>query len=56
MTEATNNQPLKHTVTRYRQPHLTHEQFMNWLIEVHLPLALPVLKNYGILQRALVSN
>lgn len=55
MAEAAENQPLKYTVTHYRQSQHTHEAFMKWLVEVHLPLALPVLKRHGILGYALVS-
>lgn len=52
----TSNQPLKYTVTHYRQPQHSHEEFINWIVEVHLPLALPVLKKHGVLEYSLVSS
>ncbi|KAK7962475.1 uncharacterized protein PG986_003300 [Apiospora aurea] len=42
-------QPLKFTITHYRLPQHTHEAFIQWLTEEHLPLALPVLKKHGAL-------
>ncbi|KUJ10080.1 uncharacterized protein LY89DRAFT_689921 [Mollisia scopiformis] len=41
--------PLKYTVTHNRKPTHTHEEFIAWLVNTHLPLALPVLKKHGVL-------
>lgn len=49
-------QPLKFTITHYRLPQHTHEAFINWITEEHLPLALPVLKKHGALGYSLVSS
>ncbi|KAM7218636.1 hypothetical protein V8F06_005955 [Rhypophila decipiens] len=55
MTDSS-SQPLKYTVTHYRQPEHTHEEFINWIIKVHLPLALPVLKKHGVLEYSLFET
>lgn len=55
MAELREGQRLKYTVTHYRQPHLTHEEFMKWIVDEHLPLAMPVFKKYGVLSYTLVS-
>ncbi|KAK3326510.1 hypothetical protein B0H66DRAFT_589111 [Apodospora peruviana] len=47
------NQPLKYTVTHYRQKQHTHEAFINWIVDVHLPTAMPVLKKHGVLEYSL---
>ncbi|KAK8061309.1 hypothetical protein PG994_007675 [Apiospora phragmitis] len=49
VTQKQGGQPLKFTITHYRLPHHTHEAFIKWLTEEHLPLALPVLKKHGAL-------
>ncbi|KAI1746036.1 hypothetical protein F4680DRAFT_400102 [Xylaria scruposa] len=41
--------PLKYTVTHFRKPNRTHEAFMKWLVEEHLPRAIPVFKKHGVL-------
>jgi hypothetical protein len=59
MAEAPTQQkgpPLKYTLTHYRKPQHTHEAFIKWLVEEHLPLALPVLKKHGVLGYSLVSS
>ncbi|KAI1167691.1 hypothetical protein F5B18DRAFT_600976 [Nemania serpens] len=43
------SQPLKYTVTHYRRPEHTHDAFVKWITEEHLPLAMPVLKKHGVL-------
>lgn len=45
----------KFTVTHYRKPEHTHEAFMNWIIQEHLPGAIPIFKKHGILEYSLVS-
>lgn len=49
-------QPLKYTLTHYRKPEHTHEAFIKWVVEEHLPLAIPVFKKHGIIEYSLVSN
>ena len=56
MAELREGQRLKYTVTHYRQPHLTHEEFMKWIVDEHLPLAMPVFKKHGVLAYNLVSD
>lgn len=56
MAELREGQRLKYTVTHYRQPHLTHEEFMKWIVDEHLPLALPVFKKHGVLSYTLVRT
>ncbi|KAI1635699.1 hypothetical protein F4809DRAFT_427955 [Biscogniauxia mediterranea] len=46
-------QPLKYTVTHYRKPQHTHEEFIKWIVEEHLPLAMPIFKKHGILSYSL---
>ncbi|KAI0537758.1 hypothetical protein GGR58DRAFT_513618 [Xylaria digitata] len=41
--------PLKYTVTHYRKPYHTHEAFIKWIVEEHLPRAMPVFKKHGVL-------
>ncbi|KAL7619778.1 hypothetical protein AAE478_010320 [Parahypoxylon ruwenzoriense] len=40
---------MKYTVTHYRKQQHTHEAFIKYIVEDHLPLAMPVLKRHGIL-------
>jgi hypothetical protein len=47
-------QPLKYTLTHYRRPQHTHESFIKWIVEEHLPIAMPILKKHGILGYSLV--
>ncbi|KAI1328159.1 hypothetical protein F5Y16DRAFT_369570 [Xylariaceae sp. FL0255] len=42
-------QPLKYTVTHHRKPEHTHEAFIKWITEEHIPLAMPILKKHGVL-------
>lgn len=49
-------QPLKYTLTHYRKPERTHEAFIKWIVEEHLPLAIPVFKKHGIIEYSLVSS
>ena len=46
--------PLKYTVTHYRQKEHTHEEFIKWITEVHLPLALPIFKKHGVIEYSIV--
>ncbi|KAI1094735.1 hypothetical protein F5B19DRAFT_490270 [Rostrohypoxylon terebratum] len=47
------SRPLKYTVTHYRKKEHTHEEFLKWIVEEHLPLALPVFKKHGIISYSL---
>ncbi|KAI0873969.1 hypothetical protein GGS24DRAFT_501320 [Hypoxylon argillaceum] len=38
---------VKFTVTHHRRPEHTHEAFMKWIVEEHIPLAIPVFKRHG---------
>ncbi|KAJ5805381.1 Dimeric alpha-beta barrel [Penicillium pulvis] len=49
MSEAPESQPVKFTITHYRQLQHSHEAFINWIIQEHLPLALPVFEKYGMI-------
>ncbi|KAJ8121485.1 hypothetical protein ONZ43_g2076 [Nemania bipapillata] len=44
---------VKFTVTHYRRPEHTHESFMKWLVEEHIPLAIPVFKRHGVIDYSL---
>lgn len=46
------NLPVRH----YRRKEKTHEEFIKWMVEEHLPLAMPVFKRHGILSYSLVST
>ncbi|KAI1316784.1 hypothetical protein F5Y16DRAFT_414702 [Xylariaceae sp. FL0255] len=46
----------KLTVTHYRQPQHTHEAFMRWIIDEHLPLAMHVFKRSGIISYSLFET
>ncbi|KAI0166716.1 hypothetical protein GGR52DRAFT_71776 [Hypoxylon sp. FL1284] len=46
----------KLTVTHYRRPEHTHEDFMKWMVEGHLPLAIPVFKRHGVIQYSLFET
>jgi hypothetical protein len=50
------SQPLKYTITHYRKQGVTHEEMMKYIVEEHLPLALPVLKKHGVISYSLVSD
>lgn len=54
MTEG-QGQPLKFTITHYRNLQHTHEAFIKWIVDSHLPLAIPVFKKHGVLSYTLVS-
>jgi hypothetical protein len=51
-----NHEPVKFTLTHYRKAGTTHEAFMKWIVEVHLPKAIPLFKKHGIIGYALVST
>lgn len=55
MSEIPKGQPVKFTITHYRQQQHSHEAFVNWIIHEHLPLALPVFEKYEIIEYSLVS-
>ncbi|KAI1373834.1 hypothetical protein F4677DRAFT_190340 [Hypoxylon crocopeplum] len=46
----------KFTVTHYRRPEHTHEEFMKWIVEGHLPLAMPIFKRHGVLEYSLFET
>ncbi|RWA13467.1 hypothetical protein EKO27_g1634 [Xylaria grammica] len=46
-------QALKYTVTHYRKPEHSHEDFIKWIVEVHLPLAIPIFKKHGVIEYSL---
>ncbi|KFA73928.1 hypothetical protein S40288_00918 [Stachybotrys chartarum IBT 40288] len=48
--------PLKYTVTHYRKPEHTHEEFIKWIVEVHLPLAIPIFKKHGVLEYSIFAT
>lgn len=54
-TKQQENRLMKFTLTHYRKAGITHEAFMKWIVEVHLPKALPLFKKHGIVGYALVS-
>lgn len=47
--------PLKFTITHYRRAQHSHEDFIKWIVEGHLPLAIPIFKKHGVLGYTLVS-
>ncbi|ATZ53974.1 hypothetical protein BCIN_10g00030 [Botrytis cinerea B05.10] len=47
------SQPLKYTVTHHRKPEHTHEEFIKWIVEEHIPLAVPLFKKYGVTRYSL---
>ncbi|KAJ5832848.1 Dimeric alpha-beta barrel [Penicillium riverlandense] len=50
---AEGDQPVKLTITHYRKQQHTHEAFIKWIVEEHLPLAMPVFKKHGVLEYSL---
>ncbi|OAF62057.1 hypothetical protein VC83_01370 [Pseudogymnoascus destructans] len=54
MTEG-QGQPLKFTITHYRKPQHTHEEFIKWIVEGHLPLAISVFNKHRILGYTLLE-
>jgi hypothetical protein len=47
---------MKYTVTHHRKAERTHELFIKWIVEEHLPLAIPIFKKHGVLEYSLVSD
>ncbi|KAK3987150.1 hypothetical protein QBC44DRAFT_332015 [Cladorrhinum sp. PSN332] len=47
------DQPLKYTVTHYRRSEHTHEDFIKWIVDEHLPAALPIFKRHGVVEYSL---
>ncbi|KAK4221153.1 hypothetical protein QBC38DRAFT_540266 [Podospora fimiseda] len=41
------------TITHYRQSQHTHDAFIKWIVEEHLPVALSIFKKHGVLEYAL---
>jgi hypothetical protein len=54
-TKMAEGQPLKYTVTHYRKQHHNPEAFIKWIVEEHLPTAMPIFKKHGVLGYSLVS-
>ncbi|CAJ2501516.1 Uu.00g043690.m01.CDS01 [Anthostomella pinea] len=50
------NGPMKLTITHHRKPEHTHEAFMKWIVEKHVPLAVPVFKKHGIIGYSLFDT
>ncbi|KAI1399283.1 hypothetical protein F4819DRAFT_488693 [Hypoxylon fuscum] len=46
-------QPLKYTVTHYRKQQHTHDAFIKYIVEDHLPLAMPIFKKHGVVSYTL---
>ncbi|CAH0045241.1 unnamed protein product [Clonostachys solani] len=44
------SRPIKFTLTHYRKPEHTHEAFIDWIVNWHLPRAIPIFKKHGILE------
>ncbi|KAJ5216098.1 Dimeric alpha-beta barrel [Penicillium cinerascens] len=53
MAEVLENRPVKFTITHYRQQQHSHEAFIKWIVEEHLPLAMPVFEKHGVLEYSL---
>jgi hypothetical protein len=49
------DQPVRFTLTHYRKAGTAHDAFMKWIVEVHLPKAIPVFQKHGVIGYALVS-
>lgn len=49
------NKPVKLTITHYRKPEHSHEAFIKWITEEHVPLAMPVFQKHGVIEYSLVS-
>ncbi|CAI7592057.1 unnamed protein product [Penicillium glandicola] len=56
MPEVSESQPVKFTITHHRQPQHSHEAFMKWIVEEHVPLAMPVFIKYGVLEYSLFAT
>ena len=55
MTGNSEDQTVKLTITHHRKQEHTHEAFINWIIEDHLQVAIPVFKKYGLISYHLVG-
>ncbi|KAJ5681626.1 Dimeric alpha-beta barrel [Penicillium maclennaniae] len=53
MSEIPAGRPVKFTITHHRQQQHSHEAFINWIVEEHLPLAIPVFEKYGVINYSL---
>ncbi|KAF2648586.1 hypothetical protein K491DRAFT_612508 [Lophiostoma macrostomum CBS 122681] len=54
--EVAENTPIRFTLTHYRKAGVTHEDFMKWIVEVHLPKAIPTFQKHGISDYALFDT
>lgn len=48
------SKPVKLTVTHYRKPEHSHEAFIKWITEEHVPLAMPIFQKHGVIEYSLV--
>ncbi|KAI0023597.1 hypothetical protein F4780DRAFT_776623 [Xylariomycetidae sp. FL0641] len=46
---------VKLTITHYRRSERKHDDFMRWIVEEHIPLAIPAFKRCGVLNYSLVT-
>ncbi|KAJ5281453.1 Dimeric alpha-beta barrel [Penicillium angulare] len=53
MTELQESQPVKLTITHYRKPEHTHEAFIKWITDEHVPLAIPIFQKHGVIEYTL---
>ncbi|KAJ5355697.1 Dimeric alpha-beta barrel [Penicillium concentricum] len=56
MAAVPESRPIKFTITHHRQQQHSHEAFMKWMVEEHLPLAMPVFVKYGVLEYSLFAT
>ncbi|KAH8689030.1 hypothetical protein BGW36DRAFT_391588 [Talaromyces proteolyticus] len=47
------DKPVKFAITHYRLPKHSHEDFIKWIVEVHIPKAIPVFRKYGVIDYTL---
>ncbi|KAH7310704.1 hypothetical protein B0I35DRAFT_514724 [Stachybotrys elegans] len=50
------SQPLKYTVTHYRKKNHTQEEFIKWIVEVHLVKAIPIFQRHGIIEYSIFTT
>ncbi|KAF2799402.1 hypothetical protein K505DRAFT_265852 [Melanomma pulvis-pyrius CBS 109.77] len=56
ITKQQEDQPMRFTLTHYRKAGTAHDAFMKWIVEVHLPKAIPLFKKHGITGYALFET
>lgn len=50
------DQLIKYTASHYRQEGVSHEDFVRYMTDEHIPAALPLFKKHGIVKYSLVSR